>query len=78
MWWKLTGLLLVTAILVVAIIPIRTHAERYDPITEPPPQQPSLLSLFGNMYLTPTGAIIILLILAVAGFVAVKVLRGQW
>ena len=78
MWWKLTGLLLVTAVLVVAVIPIRTHAVGYDPMTEPPPQRPSLLSLIGRMYLTPGSAIIIFLVLALACFVAMRVIRGQW
>jgi NADH:ubiquinone oxidoreductase subunit 6 (subunit J) len=78
MWWKLTGLLLITAVLVVAVIPLRTHAVGYDPITESPPHQPSLISMFGNMYLTPFSAVAILLILALAGFVAAKILRGQW
>lgn len=53
MWWKLSALLLVTIVLVVAILPIRTQAVLYDPAKDPPPQRPSLWSLLGNMYLTP-------------------------
>jgi hypothetical protein len=78
MWWKLAGLLIVTALLVVSVIPIRTHAVAYDPMHDPPPSRPSLLDILGSMYLTPGRAVLILVILGIASFVAMKVIRGQW
>jgi hypothetical protein len=72
---KLIGLLLLTAVLVVAVIPLRTHAVGYDPLKDPPPQQPSLLGIFRSMYLTPVSAVLILLILVLAGFGAVEALQ---
>jgi hypothetical protein len=70
--------MLVTAVLVVLVIPIRTHALQYDPMKDPPPQRPSLSSMFENMYMTPASAVLILVILSLAGFVALKVFRGHW
>jgi len=78
MWWKLAGLLIVTAVLVVSVIPIRTHAVVYDPMKDPAPPRPSLLDILGSMYLTPGRAALILAILVIASFVAMKVIRGQW
>ena len=78
MWWKLVGLLFVTVILIVVVLPIRTHAVSYDVFNEQAPPRPSLLDAFGNMYLTPGSGIIILAIITAAGFVAMKVIRGQW
>lgn len=78
MWWKLTGLFVLTAALVFAVIPIRTHAVAYDPMNDPPPERASFGNVLGDMYLTPGTAILIALILAVAGFVAFRVVRGHW
>jgi uncharacterized membrane protein len=78
MWWKLVGLFALTALLVFAVIPIRTHAVGYDPMAGPPPERPPFSQLFSNMYLTPATGVLILLILAVATFVALKVVRGHW
>jgi ABC-type antimicrobial peptide transport system permease subunit len=78
MWWKLSGLLVLTAALVFAVIPIRTHAVVYDPLNEPPPERGSFGDVLGNMYLTPGTVLLILCIVAVASFVAFKVVRGHW
>jgi uncharacterized membrane protein len=78
MWWKLVGLFALTAALIVAVIPIRTHAVAYDPMNEPPPGRASFGDMLSNMYLTPGTVLLILIILAVASFVALKVIRGQW
>lgn len=78
MWWKIVGLVVLTAVLIYAVIPIRTRAVIYDPVNEPPPAPVSFGDTLGAMYLTPGTAVLILLILAVAGFVAFKVLRGHW
>lgn len=78
MWWKLGGLLVVTIFLVAMVIPIRTHAVSYDAFEEQAPPRPSILDVFGNMYLTPSSAVLILAILGAASFVAMKVIRGQW
>jgi hypothetical protein len=77
MWWKLGGLLLITVFLIVMVLPIRSHAVSYDSFKEQAPPRPSILDLFGNMYLTPGSAVLILAILGAAGFVAMKVIRGQ-
>lgn len=78
MWWKLLGLLVVTAALVFAVIPIRTHAIIYDPMNQAPPLPGSFGDMLENMYLTPGAALVILFVLAVASFMAFKVYRGHW
>ena len=78
MWWKLAGLVVVTAVCALAVIPIRTHAVAYDPTKEPSLARTSVIDILGSMYLTPRSAVMVLLILALAAFVAMKVLRGQW
>jgi hypothetical protein len=78
MWWKLVGLLISTALLVLAVIPIRSHAVLYDPARDPPPRPPSFATTLGNMYLTPGAGVLVVLILICAGFAALKVGRGQW
>jgi hypothetical protein len=78
MWWKLGGLFVLTAALIFAVIPIRTHAVVYNPINEPPLQRGSFGDLLSNMYFTQSTVLLILCIVAVAGFVAFKVLRGHW
>lgn len=78
MWWKLLGLVVLTAVLVFAVIPIRTRAIVYAPMNEPPPEPPSFGDLLSNMYLTPGTVLLIVFILAVASFVALKIVRGHW
>lgn len=76
MWWKLGVLLFVTLALCLAIVPIRTRAVRIDP--SHPPEAWTFDRMLANMYLTPTAGLLIAAIIAVAAFVAFKVLRGQW
>ncbi len=78
MWWKLGGLVVLTAALVLAVIPIRTHAVLDDPTSNLPHPRASVGDMLSNMYLTPATGIIIMLILAFAAFVALKVVRGHW
>jgi len=78
MWWKLTGLFVLTSALVFAVIPIRTHSVAYDPLSEPPPSFGSFADMLANMYLTPGTVLLILCIVAGASFVAFKVVRRQW
>ena len=78
MWWKLTALLVLTTALVFAAIPIRTHGVMFDPLLDPSPPRWSWDGALGDMYLTPTTVLLIIVILAVAGFVAAKVLRREW
>ena len=78
MWWKLGALLILTAMLVLSVIPIQTHAVLYDPAQEPPPPRLTFWNLLGNMYLTPSTAVLILIILGLGAFVALKVIRGHW
>jgi hypothetical protein len=76
MWWKLGGLFALTVALCLSVVPIRTHAVMYGPSNPPAPW--TLRALLANMYLTPTAGLLIAAIVAVAAFVAFKVLRGQW
>ncbi len=78
MWWKLAGLIVLTAALVFSVIPIRTHAILYDPVNDAPPSRTSLSDMLGDMYLTSGTIVLIVSILAVAGYVAFKVVRGHW
>ena len=78
MWWKLTGLWALAAVLIFAIIPIQTHAIAYEPMNEPAPARGSLSDMINNMHLTPDSVLLILFILAIACFVTLKVARGQW
>ncbi len=78
MWWKLIGLTALTAALVFAVIPIRTHAVAYDPVNEPAPERASFGSMLSNRYFTPGTVLLMLCIVAVASFVAFKVVRRQW
>lgn len=77
MWWKLGLLLLTTAALVVAVIPVQTHAVLYDPTKGPPPHE-SLRTMLGAMYLTPGTALLIVVIVALAAFIGLKVVRREW
>ena len=67
-----------TVALIVMVMPIRTHAVSYDAFKEQAPPRPSLFDVLGNMYLTPGSAVLILAILGVASFAAMKVIRGHW
>ncbi len=76
MWWKLGGPCVVTAVLCVSVLPVRTHAVFYDPSN--PPKRWTLKLMLTNMYLTPTAGLLIAIILTGAAFVAFKVVRGHW
>ena len=78
MWWKLAGLLVVTAILIKLVIPLRTRALAYDPLTHQTSRALPKFWSFDHAYLTPVSLVIILIVLAAAAFVATKVVRGQW
>jgi NADH:ubiquinone oxidoreductase subunit 6 (subunit J) len=78
MWWKLGALLALTATLVFAVVPIRTHAISYDALNEVPPQRSAFGNVLANMYLTPVTVLVILCIVAGASFVAFKIVRGHW
>ena len=74
MWWKLVGVALCTALLVFAVIPIRTRAVVFDPANPPPP--PPLFAPISSMYLTPFTVVQIGIILVVAAIIAVRIVRG--
>jgi len=73
MWWKLGILSLITTAVVFIIIPIRTHAVLFDPAKPP---KWTLSGMIANMYLTPGTAAIISMVLALAGYVAFKIVRS--
>ena len=76
MWWKLAILTVVTVLLVVAVIPVRTHAVKWDIYNEPPPPQNwSLSGMLHAMYLTPTTVALIAGILIVAAATAFWIVR---
>jgi len=76
MWWKLTILGIVTAGLIFSVIPIRTHAVLVDPANPPPPTRWTLRFIVSNMYLMPGTMIAICMILAVAGYIAFRIVRS--
>jgi hypothetical protein len=78
MWWKLGLLFAVTGLLVLSVIPLRTHAVSYDPVKGPAPSSPTLMDMLGSMHLTTTSVALIAVILVASGFVAFKVIRGVW
>ena len=75
MWWKLAVLSLVTVVLVVGVIPIRTQAVKYDVYNEPPPQTWSFSGLMHSAYFTPTTYALIAGILVVAAAVGFWIVR---
>ena len=79
MWWKLTLLGLVTLVILIVVQPIRTHAVKIDiPSNGELPAAPrhSLLDMFSAMYVTPTSLLISAIILAIAGYLALRIVRG--
>jgi hypothetical protein len=76
MWWKLVILTLLTVVLIVSVIPIRTHAVKYDAYSEPPPQTWSFSALLQSMYVTPSTLALIVGILIVAAGVAFWIIRA--
>jgi len=79
MWWKLALLGLIAAGLVIAVQPIRTHAEKIDiPPNGQLPAMPrhSLLDIFSAMYVTPTSLLMSAVIVAIAGYFAFKIVRS--
>ena len=78
MGWKLGGLIVATVIIALSIVPIRTHAVGHDPSRDSPQPRPSIRGHLTNMYLTPRTVMTIFAIVALAGFVAFKIVRGDW
>lgn len=78
MWWKLSGLVILTVVFVFGVIPIKTHAALYDPLKDVPPPRPTFWNMLSNMYLTPGTVVLVLCILVIASFAGLKVIRGQW
>lgn len=81
MWWKLAALVTVTGLLIFALIPIRTHAVKYDidrNASGPLPSTPSLSlrQMVENMYLTPGTVVLIVLIVAIAAYLALRIIRA--
>ena len=74
MWWKLAGLTLGTVLLILSVIPIRTHAVRID-LANPPSPGP-LFPPVSSMYLTPGTVVLIGIILVVAVIIGVRIARG--
>ena len=77
MWWKLTALACGTILLCLAVIPIRTHAVMFDPLRETPPPKPSPWAMLSNLHFTPGTLALIGAILLGAGFIAVRIIRGE-
>ena len=78
MWWKLLLLGLVSLLLVFLVQPIRTHAVKIDLPQNGSlsSQRPALSHIFSAMYVTPTSLAISALIIALAGYVAYRIVRG--
>jgi hypothetical protein len=74
MWRKLGVLSVSTAALIFCIIPIRTHAVLIDPAKPPAKWTPS--SMIANMYLTPGTVGMMCILLAVAAYIAFRIVRS--
>jgi hypothetical protein len=74
MWRKLGVLYVSTAALIFCIIPIRTHAVLIDPAK--PPAKWTLSSMIANMYLTPGTVGMMCILLAVAAYIAFRIVRS--
>ena len=74
MWWKLGLLSVITAALIFCIIPIRTHAVLIDPAQLPPKW--TLSSMIANMYLTPGAVGMMCILLAIAAYIALRIVRS--
>jgi hypothetical protein len=77
MWWKLLLLAVVAALLIVAVIPFRTRAVKWDVYNEPPPQTWSIAEYLKAMYFTPSTLAVIALILIVAAALAFWIVRAS-
>ncbi len=76
MCWKLAILVIVTGSVLFGIIPIRTHAVMFDPANPPPPTRSTLWSMVSNMYLTSGTVALMFVVLAVAGYIAFRIVRS--
>lgn len=76
MWWKLALLVIVSAGLMFCVIPMRTHAVLIDPANPPPATRWTLWSMVSNMYLTSGTVALIGVIIAVAGYIAFRIIRN--
>jgi hypothetical protein len=79
MWWKLTLIALVTLVFVIAVQPVRTHAVKVEipPTGELPPMpRHGLLNIFSAIYVTPTSLLMSAAIVAVAVYLAFRIVRG--
>jgi hypothetical protein len=75
MWWKLSVLVIMTAVLISAVIPLRTHAVRFDPSNPPP--RPTIGDIIGSMHLTPGSGLLIAAIVAIAVLIGMKIVRAS-
>ena len=75
-WFKLAAVLALATIIVLAVIPFRTHAVAVDP--NQIVAQPSVMAILGSMYLTPQTIALVVTIVAIAGFATFKIIRGNW
>lgn len=76
MWWKLGILSIITAALILIIIPLRTHALLIDPANSPSPTKWTLSFMVSNMYLTPGTTGLICVLLAVASYIGFRIVRS--
>ena len=76
MWWKLSILSLLTAALILCIIPVRTHAVLFDPAKPPEPTKWALSRMIANMYLTPGTVGMMCMLIALAAYVAFRIVRS--
>jgi hypothetical protein len=77
MWWKLTGLAVVTIALIVGVIPIRSRAVKFDlpPDAHLLPKPPRLSLADTN--LTPGTIVLVAVILAIAAIIAFRTVRAS-
>lgn len=74
MWWKLSVLLVSTAVLIFSVVPVRTHSSSANPAGSL--QQPTFWTIVSNMYLTSGTVLLISAIVAVAAAIGFWIVRS--
>ncbi len=77
MVWKLGILSIVAAALIFLVIPVRTHAVQFDSANPSMPVKWTFLSVVSNMYSTPGTIGLIAMLLAVAIYIALRIVRSS-
>ena len=75
-WGKLAGLALLTTVAVFSIIPYALPVVMTDPGVRPPP--PTIWAIVHGMHFPPETLALSAIILGIAAFAAVQIVRRRW